>query len=47
MTARQCAMLDIMQELKSNHKSFIPFRKELNKTINKMVNIQLKLQTSL
>ena len=37
MTARQQALSDIRKSLKSEGKRFIPFRKELNKVMNQLV----------
>ena len=47
MTAKQQAIKDIREELRSSHKSFIMFRTELNKKMLNIVNEQLKAQRQL
>ena len=44
MTAKGQAIQDIKDELKSEGKCFFSFRKELNPTINKIVDEYLKQQ---
>ena len=45
--ARQQAITDIMQDLHMNGKSFLAFRSNLNKVIDKLVDEQIHEQESL
>jgi hypothetical protein len=47
MTAKEQAILDIKEELKEQHKSFLAFHKNLNSIMDKLVENQLKLQASI
>ena len=44
LTAKQQAIQDIKNDLRSSGKCFIAFRKELNPAINRLVRQQIKNQ---
>lgn len=47
MTAKEQAILDIKEELKEQHKSFLAFHKNLNSIMDRLVENQIRLQTSI
>lgn len=44
MTARECAIADIKEDLKQQSKSFISFGTELTKVMNQLVREHIKQQ---
>lgn len=46
-SAKAQAVADIMQDLHKNGKAFLAFRKDLNETMDELVNEQLEQQKSL
>ena len=44
MSAKQCAIQDIQEDLRIHGKCFLAFRKDLNDVMKQLVNEQLKAQ---